>query len=209
MSQLAGAPPERQIRVKFDSAFSSDAAAHHVTRRDVERVLRWPRWVDELTAGTDTPSAEVVTAWVGRPPMPDPRDPSLLLVVTRDRRSDRRVFDAWRLYFSDIDLSRARSACDVLAAFLDCYGFMLQLGAESRRLFLPGRIPMGPGGNASVRIDGAEPGAGVRPLEVFRLVPERVEIEIGIAFAVNEAVLRADLVRHAWGADGGILRAFS
>lgn len=207
MSQSAGAS-ERQIRVKFDSGFQSDAVAHHVTRRDVERVLRWPRWIDELTAGTETSLAEVVTAWVGRPPMPDPRDPSLLLVVTRDRRSDRRVFDAWRLYFSDIDLSRARSGSDVLAAFLDCYGFMLQLGAESRRLFFPGRIPMGPGGNASVRIDGAEPGAGVRPLEVTRLVPERFEIEVGIAFAVNEAVLRADLARHAWG-DDRILRAFS
>jgi hypothetical protein len=210
MSQLVGTPPpERQVRVKFDSAFQSDALAHHITRRDVERVLRWPRWVDELTAGAHTPPAEIVTAWVARPPVADPRDPSLLLVVTRDRRNDRRVHDAWRLYFSDIDLGRARSGFDVLEAFLERYGFAVQLGAESRRLFLPSRVPMGPAGNAAVRIDGAEPRAGVRPLEVFRLVPERVEIEVAIAFAVNEAALRTDLERHAWAADGRILRTFS
>jgi hypothetical protein len=187
----------RQVRVKFDSAFPRNALAHHVTHHDVERVLRWPRWVDELTARAEVPPTENVTAWVATPPMPDRRDPSVLLVVTRQRRNDLRVHDAWRLYLSDMNLGRTRSACDVLSAFLDRYGLDVQLGTESRRLFLPCRVPMGPVGNASVRIAGADPRAGVHALEVVRLVPERLEIEVGIAFAVNEPAMRADLARHA------------
>jgi hypothetical protein len=188
--------PARRVRIKFDGAFPRHALTHHVSRHDVERVLRWPRWVAELTEGAEIRPSESIIAWVATPPMPNPRDPSVLLVVTRDRKNDRRVHDAWRLYLSDLNLGRARSARDVLAAFLDRYGLDVQLGIESRRLFLPCRLPMGPTGNASMRIAGAESCGGVHPLEVFRLVPERAEIEVGIAFAVNESALRADLARH-------------
>ncbi len=197
MSQPIGAP-ERQVRIKFDSAFDRHAIAHHLTRRDVERVLRWPRWVDELTAGAEVPPAEIVTVWVSVPPVIVPHDPSALLVVTRERRGDRRVHDAWRVYLSDVDVTRARSGLDVLTAFLERYGVDVQLGTESRRLFLPCRVPMGPVGNAAVRVGGAAPQAGVRTLEVFRLIPERVEIEIGAAFGVCETMLSADLGRHHW-----------
>jgi hypothetical protein len=187
---------QRQFYLKFDAGFETDGPAHHVSRRDVERALRWPRWVDELTAGADLAPSETVTAWVASPPMIARRDPSVLLVVTRQRRTERRVHDAWRLYLSDIDLRQARSGGDVLSAFLDRYGLDVQLGAESQRLFLPRRVSMGAEGNASVRIGGSEPAEGARVLEVFRLNPERVEIEVGVAFAVNEHSFRADVARH-------------
>lgn len=186
----------RQFHLKFDLAFETDASSHHVSRRDVERALRWPRWVDDLTAGADLIPAETVTAWVATPPMPVQRDPSVLLVVTRQRRADRRVHDAWRLYLSDLDLRQARSGADVLSAFLDRYGIDIQLGTESRRLFLPRRVPMGSAGNASVRIGASEGTERARVLEVLRLNPERLEIDVGVAFAVDEHSFRSDVARH-------------
>lgn len=188
--------PGRPVRLKFDLAFQSDARAHHVTRQDVERVLRWPKWVNELTAGANLMASQSVRAWVASPATSETHEPSLVLVVTRDTREERRVHDAWRLYLSDVELSGARSAYDVLKAFLERYGLDVQLGTQSRRFFPPCRIPIGPAGNTSLHIQGAEPGFGVRTLEVFRFVPERAEIEVGVAFAIDERRLRADLARR-------------
>ena len=195
-STTPSADAQRQVHLKFDSAFQNGAPSHHVSRRDVERVLRWPRWADELTLGADLVPSETVTAWVASPPMAVQRDPSVLLVVTRQRRAERRVHDAWRLYLSDIDLRQARSGSEVLSAFLDRYGLDVQLGTESRRLFLPRHVPMGADGNASARIAGADSTDGARVLEVFRLNPERLEIDVGVAFAVDEPFFRADVARH-------------
>lgn len=191
------AVPRHGLRVKFDNAFPRVAPPRHINRRDVERVFRWPRWVDELTAGADISPSDRVTVWVANPLTSVPRDPSSLLVVTRDRRGDRWVHDAWRLYHSDVDLRRAQSARDVLTAFLDRYGLEVQIGALSRRLFLPCRLPMAAAANASARVIGALSRPEIRRLEMLRLIPERAEIEVGVAFAVDERSLRSDVARHA------------
>jgi hypothetical protein len=187
----------RALRVKFDRAFTCEAPAHHVNRRDVERVLRSPRWADELTAGVQDTPFDTVTVWVAGPPTSVRGDSSSLLVVTRDRRGDRWVHDAWRLYHCDVDLRCARSARDVLIAFLDRYGLEVQIGDASGRLFLPCRLPMAAVANASARVIGALSRPETRRLEILRLIPERAEIEVGVAFAVDERSLRADVARHA------------
>jgi hypothetical protein len=187
---------QRQLRVTFDGGFYGDAYAHHLTRRDVERVLRWPHWVDELTAGADFALAETVTAWVAHPPVASPRDPSSILVVARERNAERRVHDAWRIYHSDVDLSGARSGLEVLTAFLGRFGVDARIGDATRRLFLPSRVAMGAAGNSSMQCADAPPGGDIRPLEIVRLVPERLEIEVTAAFAVDERALRSVLARH-------------
>jgi hypothetical protein len=195
MSTAVGVPLHG-LRVKFDRAFPSDAPSHHINRRDVERTLRWPRWVDELTQGAELALSDAVTVWVATPPTSVRDDPSSLLVVTRDRRSDRWVHGAWRLYHSDVDLRHARSGFDVLTAFLDRYGLEVQIGDSSRRLFLPCRLPMAAAANASARVIGVLSRPETRRLEILRLIPERAEIEVGVAFAVDERSLRADVARH-------------
>ncbi len=108
------------------------------------------------------------------------------------------MHDAWRVYHSDVDLGRVRSARDVLVAFLDRYGLDLRLGLEGRRLFTGGEVPMGSTANTRAQVVHAPEGAVVRTLEMLRLVPERASIEVTIAFAINETVLRRDLARHEW-----------
>jgi hypothetical protein len=188
--------PLSGIRVKFDGGFQSDCRAHHLTRRDVERALRWPRWVDELTAAEGSTCSETVSVWVANPPMSSSRDPSSVLVVTRDQRGARWIHDAWRLYHSDLDLRHARTGCDVFATFLARYGLEVRIGDASRRLFLPCRLPMGRSANASPQVLGALARPETRGLQILRLVPERAEIEVAIAFAVDEGAVRADLARH-------------
>jgi hypothetical protein len=185
-----------ELRVTFDGTFYGDALAHHLTRRDVERVLRWPHWVDDLTAGAEFPVPETITAWVAHPPVASPRDPSSILVVARERNAERRIHDAWRIYHSDVDLSRARSGVDVLTLFLARFGVDAQIGDATRRLFLPSRIPMGRASNSSMQFGGAAVAADIRSLEIVRLVPERLEIEVTAAFAIDERALRGVLARH-------------
>ncbi|HEV8449483.1 MAG TPA: hypothetical protein VGQ44_21860 [Gemmatimonadaceae bacterium] len=189
--------PLNGFRIKFEHEFKRHAPTHHVTRRDVERVLRFPRWVNDLTT-TDRGTAlfETVGVWVAAPMSLPRHDPSSLLVITRDRRGDRWVHDAWRVYHSDVDLRAARSAYDVLSAFLARYGLEVQLGNASRRLFLPCRVPMAATANAAPRVLGALSRPETRRLEIVRLVPERAEIEVTVAFAVDERSLRADIARH-------------
>jgi hypothetical protein len=204
---LAVSVPGNGLRVKFDHAFYRHAPAHHVTRRDIERVLRSPRWVDDLTSqAQDGPPSERVAVWVAAPPTWSPYDPSTLLVVTRDRRGDRWIYDAWRIYHADVDLRAARSAVDVFSAFLARYGLEVQLGNESRRLFLPGRIPMAATSNATPRVIGELSRPETRRLEIVRLVPERAEIEVTVAFAVDERSLREGVARHARSAVEGAIR---
>jgi len=187
--------PQRQGRIRFDTSFSGDVRIHHLTHHDVERVLRWPRCSDDLTGQGDEQAAERITVSLANPPMETP-DPSSILVITREKRNARHVQDAWRIYRGDLDLSRVRSAREAFLAFLNRYGLDLQIGNASRRLFTSCQVPMGPSGNAAVRLQDAAADFDVRTFQLLELVPESAVIEVRIAYAVNETAVRSDLVRH-------------
>ena len=187
--------PDRQGRIRFDTTFSGDVRSHHLTHHDVERVLRWPRWSEDLTGPSSDGVAERITVWLANPPMATP-DPSSILVVTRERRNARRVQDAWRIYRGDIDLSRVRSAREAFLTFLGRYGVDLRIGNASRRLFTSCQIPMGPSGNANPQLPDAAAAVDVRTFQLLKLIPEMAMIEVSIAYAINETAVRSDLVRH-------------
>jgi hypothetical protein len=187
--------PQRQGRIRFDTSFSGDVRSHHLTHHDVERVLRWPRCSDDLTALGDEHAAERVAVCLANPPM-DTADPSSILVITREKRNARHVQDAWRIYRGDLDLSRVRSAREAFLTFLGRYGLDLQIGNASRRLFTSCQVPMGPSGNAAAQVPDAAADVDVRTFQLLKLVPETALIEVNIAYAVNETAVRSDLVRH-------------
>jgi hypothetical protein len=169
--------------------------SHHLTHHDVERVLRWPRWSDDLTVQADEQVAERIAVWLANPPMASP-DPSAILVVTRERRNARRVQDAWRIYRGDIDLSRVRSAREAFLTFLDRYGLDLQIGNASRRFFTSCQVPIGRSGNAAAQLPDAAADVDVRTFQLLKLVPETGVIQVSIAYAINETAVRSDLVSH-------------
>ncbi len=166
-----------------------------MARHNVERALRWPRLADDLS-GIDGDSRERVTVWLASPPIGNAENPSSILVVTCDRRGFRHVQDAWRVYHSDVSLSRVRSAREALHAFLDRYGVELQIGSATRRLFTGCRIAMGPAGNSDAGLPAAAASADVRLVQILELIPESAQIEVSIGYAVNESAVRADLARH-------------
>ncbi len=187
----------RQVRTRFDSGFYGDIRAHHLTRRDVERVLQAPRWVDRLGAAEINRSVtETASVWyAGLPAAPRA---SSILIVTRGRADEQRVHDAWRVYHGDVDLSRVRSARDALAALLGRYGLEMRLGLETKRLFTAGTVPMGATANTQAQVLNVPETAVVRTLEMLRLVPEAARIEVTVAFAINETALRRDLAKYDW-----------
>ena len=188
---------ERGERVVFPGEFYHDAKSHRITRRAVERAFRTPKWTDAIVPERAQPAAsDGMTAWVADSATASPDDPFSILVMTRDRHGERSVHEAWRVYHRDVDLSRARSAHDVFVAFLDRYGLDVQIAGVTRRLFTACRLPMGPSGNAAMRVLGGVDQRKVHAVEIMRLAPERSEIDVTIAFAIDEKALRDDLARH-------------
>jgi hypothetical protein len=185
----------RQGRIRFHTTFSGDVRSHHLTHHDVERVLRWPRLSDDLTARGDEQAAERVAVWLANPPMAT-ADPSSVLVVTRERHNARHVQDAWRIYRGDLDLSRVRSAREAFLTFLGRYGLDLQIGNASRRLFTSCQVPMGPSGNAAPQLPSEAADVDVRTFQLLEVVPETAVIQVTIAYAVNETAVRSELGRH-------------
>jgi hypothetical protein len=187
--------PERQGRIRFERGFNGDARSqyHHLKHHDVERALRWPRSMDELTSAATR--SQCVAVWVASPPMVKPA-PSSILVITREHRNARHVQDAWRIYHGDVDLSRVRSAGEAFEAFLGRYGLELQIGLERRRLFRDCQIPMGPCGNTSAKLPAAAADIEVRRLQILKLIPETAVVEVSVAYAINETAVRLDLRRH-------------
>ena len=184
-------------RVVFPGTFYREAKSHRVTRRAVERAFRTPKWIDAIVP--ERPQADAsdrMTAWVADSATASRDDPCSILVMTRDRSGERSVHEAWRVYHSDVDLSRARSAHDVFVAFLDRYGLDVQIAGVTRRLFTACRLPMAASGNAGIRVLGDVDRRAVHSVEIMRLIPERAEIEVTIAFAVDEKALRQDLAKH-------------
>ncbi len=157
----------RPVRVRFDGAFYAAARSHHLTKRDVERALRWPKSIDDLT-DDQAFLGGTVTVWLATSPPALPVDPSSILVVARGRRGDPQGFDAWRVYHRELDLSRSRSAREAFAAFLGRYGLDLRLGAEARRLFLSCAMPMAATANTDGEIAAASEGATVKRLTIRR-----------------------------------------
>ncbi len=187
--------PHRQGRIRFDISFSGDVRSHHLTHHDVERVLRWPRCSDDLTGQGDEQAAERVAVSLANPPMETP-DPSSILVITREKRNARHVQDAWRIYRSDLDLSRVRSAREAFLTFLNRYGLDLQIGNSTRRLFTSCQVPMGPSGNDAAQLPDESADIDARTFQLLKLIPETAVIDVSIAYAVNETAVRSDLVRH-------------
>lgn len=184
-------------RVVFPGVFYQEAKSHRVTRRVVERACRTPKWIDAIVpAREQPPSSDGMTAWVADSATASPDDPFSILVMTRDREGERSVHSAWRVYHGDVDLSRARSANDVFVAFLDRYGLDVQIAGETARLFTACRLPMAPAGNAAMKVMADVDRRHVHAVEIMRLIPERAEIDVTIAFAIDEKALRMDLARH-------------
>ena len=189
---------ERGGRVVFPGAFYHEAKSHRITRRVVERAFRTPKWIDAIVPERPQPAAsEGMTAWVADSATASRDDPFSILVMTRDRNGERSVHEAWRVYHSDVDLSHARSAHDVFVAFLDRYGLDVQIAGVTRRLFTACRLPMAASGNAGMKVLSDVERRAVHAVEILRLIPERSEIDVTIAFAIDEKALRRDLARHA------------
>jgi hypothetical protein len=181
--------------LRFAREFDESAGEHEVSRQHVERALRAPKWHQSLvTAGSDFPPEAELVASVFDPPGAAARDPMSLLILSRDERYDTVVYGAWRIYHSDVDLTAAHSAQDVLDAFLAKYGVEIQVNGSRARLIKYSRFD----------IDDAHPGLRVRDgngrrvrvTQLVRFSPDPPRLAVAVAFAVDETLLAADLARH-------------
>ena len=119
-----------------------------------------------------------------------------ILILSRDEYYDTVVYGAWRIYHSEVDLAAARSAPDVLDAFLAKYGVELQVNGSRARLIKYSRFEVDDS-HPTLRVRSSD-GQRVRITQLMRFSPDAPppHLAVAVAFAVDETLLAADLARH-------------
>lgn len=193
-------PPAR-YDVTFTDLFKQHSAHLGVRRRYVDEVLQDPDMVDHLPKRLESRHFDPVSLyWRARRDGPDPES---LLVISARSGFTQKVFWAWRIFHSDVDLRAAASPFDIFRAFLSVYGVDVIVADTHRsRLFvdavfsIPPTFRPRPGiygfFNATTREGSGEAGyTGA----YFNVSPLGV-IEIAIAFALDVSRYAADLRKH-------------
>jgi hypothetical protein len=126
------------------------------------------------------------------------RDRFTLLVLT-NRANDVQVFDAaWRVYHSDVDVSKVSSLLDLLRAFVGAYGLDISLSDLPREIHLLQDVPDRPSPKPTKLI---QVFADITPMpnfeisSFFRYDPNGL-MEVAIAFAINLTRYNEDQRRH-------------
>lgn len=129
-----GALAPARYRVLFTDAFKLSEERRGIRRKDVEAtVLRPHAYQHLLTDRFRDESAPTTSLYLTHHGSPGASDRYTLIVHTDRKGSTQHVLRAWRVYHSDVDLSRARAPLDVLEAFVDEYGIPIYVG-ESKSL---------------------------------------------------------------------------
>jgi hypothetical protein len=119
-----------------------------------------------------------------------------LLVLTKRAGDVLHVVNAWRIYPSDVDLSKASTPLDVLRAFVDVFGEEFALGDSEKKLFLYERVATKmEGEHISFRLD---PKVGADPRVIGQGIFQRQDdiLEVAVAFQINYNKYAESLQRY-------------
>lgn len=120
-----------------------------------------------------------------------------LLVPAKREGYSLLVDKAWRVYHSDVDLTKAQRPLDVLHAFVDVYGIPFRIGASApSKFFLYAEVPLA-GNHSATEIVTVDDYKG-EPFEfssALRIAESKV-IEVSIVYFINTKKYGADLDKH-------------
>jgi hypothetical protein len=184
-------------RIEFTQQFVRGYEGQGANRADVERTLQAPDRVDHIVpTGLGMQPDKATSLYVKLfPNSSTPLKTFSLLVGCQRVGNIQRVGHAWRIYHSDVDLSRTITAVDVLRAFVDKYGVEITVGEKKDKFFWYERVPVKSDApsdivkfNHSKNID--------MEVNFQRGLYINGALEIVYAFAINNTVYRADLLTH-------------
>jgi hypothetical protein len=122
-----------QYDIKFEKQFSS-LSQLGIRKSHVQSAIRNPDLVEHLYDKNYEDFSKI--SLFLKFPKPD----FCLLVYASRSGSTLIVLWAWRIYTSDIDISKASTALDILKLFVEKYGIELKIGKKSSKFFISEKI---------------------------------------------------------------------
>ena len=190
------APP--LYKVVFTDSFKNGSKRRGVDERIVELTLQSPDNVEHLHPELLGITTKKLTSLYLKSFINNSRpfNSYTLLVFCTRLGYVQQVADAWQIFHSDVDLSKAQTPLDVLKALVAKYGFEIQVGERKANFFwhesvpISRRLPL----NKIINIP-TEPSTNW----AITWSPGEMRdnnLELIYAFAINNAAYEADLAKH-------------
>ena len=185
------------FKIEFTPQFVGTSQRQGVDRADVERTLEAPDRVDHIVpTGLGMQPDKATSLYVKLFPNRSTLLNTFSLLVACQRVGYvQRVGQAWRVYHSDVDLSRTMTAVDVLRAFVDKYGIEITIGEKKGKFFWYEHVPIKSHTMTDiVKFDHSKNLDMEVNFQRGLIITDTLEIVY--AFAINNTVYQADLLRH-------------
>jgi hypothetical protein len=188
------APP--LYKIQFMDSFK-DSERRGVAEREVEATLQSPDSVEHLHPELlGIASKRATSLYLKR--FNNNRNPlnsySLLGFCTRVGYVQQ-VGEAWRIFHSDVDLSKAKTPLDVLKSLVSKYGFEIQVGESRGAFFWHERVPILPNTRSEFLKIPKLPNTDFSVTWSPGPVVDNT-LEITYAFGINNTAYEVDLAKH-------------
>jgi hypothetical protein len=185
-------------KLEFADSFQQLDEPRGIQRSQVENCLRNPDGVEHLSPAdldeTEDNASVYIKTFNNRV---RPENSYTLLVFCKRVGYLQKIHHAWHVFHSDLDLSNARSALDILKIFIDRYGIALTISEEHNKLFFYTRIPLETAEETETKPIRLQKGVPIGSLSLeFGASSDGTEVLIYWMFGVNYKQYDEVLLRH-------------
>lgn len=167
-----------------------------ISQTDVEDTALFPHAVEHLTPkGHELEDNKALSLYIKTYKLRKKEDVYTLVVLSNREGYKQILLDAWRVYHSDVDLTKTKTPLDVLRAFVSEYGFTIRVGDKTSKMFLYEEVQVEKGKKTSdlMQVETPNKEAG-QASWLSEGIPGGVRLVI--ALSINQEKYRADLIRH-------------
>ena len=187
-------------KIEYVNSFFTLDQTRGVDTSQVEETLRTPDSVKHISQGTSVIGQQPVDTSVYAKSFKNKIkvENSYTLVVFCVRVGYvQKVRGAWCVFHSEFELSKARTAFDVLSLFLEKFGIELEIGGKKGKLFFNERVELGGGEDAETEVINVEHGVPIGSLE-FEIgpTPDNNAVFVHWVFGVNYQKYDTLLKKH-------------
>jgi hypothetical protein len=168
-----------------------------VTKNKVEEAVKQPDDFQHLMADRTTVGEEDIFSIFLKRSMRSGYEQNWFLVQSLRRELDQIAQSAWRVYPSEVDLSKAEKPIDVLKAFVDRFGIEVKVGSRTAKFI---DVTSFPKSGEQMKYAVEVPNLAAHP-DYFLSMSHRTTIDvatfdIGLVYCIDMAVYRKSLIAH-------------
>jgi hypothetical protein len=199
LSQAGRLSPSSYTAI-FQESFQTQFFPLGVTKRQVEEALHQPDDYQHLMTERSPKYEDNVFSlfmkWNGGR---KGQDPNWLLVQSYRRGLEQIPQSAWRIYPTEIDLSQAAAPLDVLKAFVEKFGTMIELAGHKGKFIESASVSKelaAMGFGLAFKFESEGPNINYFNSWSFRHTTDPTMIDVGIAYCINLNRYRSNLISH-------------